>query len=227
MKTVALFGGSFNPPHPGHFEMAKYIRDTLGVDEVWFLFSVNWQKDAKAYEDAEHRVAMAELIAEDYEGYPFVMSTIQDELGTHKTAEVLEALRDRFPDTRFVWVMGADSLVNFHTWENYAAIIENFPIAVVRRPGYEELAEGSYTAHSYPHLRHDEPKDLASAEAGAWCFLDNPEIDMSSSGLLKALRAGETDFDGPFKRVVNYMIAHGLYREEAMSVAGHHPEPEQ
>ncbi len=56
MKKIALLGGSFNPPHEGHFEMAKYIQQALGVDEVWFLFSVNWQKDSSKYASIEHRM---------------------------------------------------------------------------------------------------------------------------------------------------------------------------
>ncbi|MGB1077435.1 MAG: adenylyltransferase/cytidyltransferase family protein, partial [Bdellovibrionales bacterium] len=74
MKTVVLFGGSFNPPHVGHFEMAKYIYQTLSIDEVWFLFSHNVDKDPSIYAPLEHRMAMGEILNEQYRDYPFVMS---------------------------------------------------------------------------------------------------------------------------------------------------------
>lgn len=92
MKRIALFGGSFNPPHPGHFDMAKYIYETLGVDEIWFLFSENWQKDASKYASAEDRMEMGRILARHYPAMPFVMSGIQDELGTHITCATRASL---------------------------------------------------------------------------------------------------------------------------------------
>lgn len=210
MKTVALFGGSFNPPHVGHFEMAKYIYETLGVDEVWFLFSLNWQKDAKDYEVTHHRMAMGEMLAKHYPEMPFVMSDIQDKLGTYMTYPVLCALEKKYPDTKFVWVMGADSLENFHTWENFDQIIENFPIAVVDRPPYTEKALKGVTALTYPHLQTEKAADLCDVKAG-WHFLDNPHISMSSSNLLERLRNGETDFDSKLQEIVDYIQDNQLY----------------
>lgn len=210
MKKVALFGGSFNPPHEGHFEMAKHIHQALGVDEVWFLFSVNWQKDAAKYAGIDHRMEMSRIMADHYPGLPFVMSDIEDELGTHITHDVLTGLQKKFADHRFVWVMGADNLAGFHTWEHFDSIMENFPIAVVNRPSYTEQALQSHTALTYPHLKTAEPKDLTEKKNG-WCFIDTPPVDLSSTGLLNRLRAGEREFGGPFQDVVDYIVEHGLY----------------
>lgn len=207
MKKIALFGGSFNPPHEGHFDMANYIHQTLGVDEVWFLFSVNWQKDAAKYASLEHRIEMGRIMARHYPDAPFVMSNIEEELGTHITHSVLAGLHTKFPDHRFVWVMGADNLASFHTWEHSRDIIENFPIAVVDRPLYTEKAQQSYTALTYAHLKIADPKDLEAGKNG-WCFLNNPLIDLSSSALLLKLRAGQTEFEGPFQDAADYILKH-------------------
>lgn len=211
MKNIALFGGSFNPPHPGHFEMAKYIYETLGVNEVWFLFSLNWQKDKKAYEATHHRMKMGQILADThYSDLPFVMSDIQDQLGTHMTYSVLEALRKKHPDLNFIWVMGADSLESFHTWEDSDKIIENYPIAVLDRPGSTEKAKSSYTALTYPHLQTSKAADLCTVNSG-WHFLNNPQIDLSSSHLLKQLHAGAENFDLRFQPVAEYIKDNGLY----------------
>lgn len=210
MKQIALLGGSFNPPHTGHFEMAQYIHDTLHVDEVWFLFSENWQKDTLSYASAEHRMAMGTILSKHYPDKPFVMSGIQDELGTHKTYEVLTELSKRFPDDRFIWVMGADNLASFHTWEQYEEIITHFPIAVVDRPPYTNKALNSETARAFTALKKENPATLKNEKAG-WAFLDNPKIDMSSSALLKELYAGRTQFNGPFQDVADYIRENKLY----------------
>lgn len=210
MKNIVLFGGSFNPPHPGHFDMAQYIYKTLGVDEVWFLFSLNWQKNTQAYESSHHRVRMGQILRDThYPNLPFIMSDIQDKLGTHMTWLVLEALRKEQPDKKFIWVMGADSLINFHTWENYERIIENYPIAILDRPGSTDKAKNSYTALSYQHLQTSKAIDLCDAQAG-WHFLDNPQIDLSSTALLEKLNTGNQDFDPRFKCVADYIIENKL-----------------
>lgn len=210
MKRVALFGGSFNPPHPGHFEMAKYIYQSLGVDEVWFLFSENWQKDPTKYESAKHRMAMGNILAQQYPNMPFVMSGIQNELGTHITYDVLTELEKRFSDHQFIWVMGADNLKSFESWEHSDRLIQNFVITVVDRPSYTQEALQSPTAIKYDFLRVASPQELTGRKNG-WCFLNNPLIDMSSSDLLPRLKKGQTHFDGPFQDVADYIRKNKLY----------------
>jgi nicotinate-nucleotide adenylyltransferase len=216
MKKIALFGGSFNPPHDGHFEAAKYIYETLKVDEVWFLFSVNWQKDPSQYATCAERMEMGRILQKHYPDMPFVMSDIQEELGTHITSEVLAKIQERYPDDRFIWTMGADSLLSFDTWEKYDEIMERFPIAVLVREPYTAQALKSPAALTYEHLKIDDPTKLAEAPNG-WIMLDNPSFDLASSKLLQRLRAGETKFDGGFQDVADSIIAKNLYGLNAPS----------
>lgn len=223
MKRIALFGGSFNPPHSGHFEAGENFREELGVDEVWFLFSINTHKDPSVYESTDHRIAMGEILNKNYPDMPFVMSGVQDELGTHITYEVLEELQKRHPDYEFVWVMGADNLISFHTWEHFDDILEQYQLAIINRVGYEEKAKNSYAALSYPHLMRSSPEELKQ-EGNGWCFFDTAPIDMSSSNLLERMRAGETKFEGPFQEVADYILHHGLYGIEQDTDREHCPE---
>ncbi len=210
-RNIALFGGSFNPPHPAHFEMGRYLFEQLGVDEVWFLFSQNWQKDPSQYASLEHRKAMGELLAAHYPDIPFIMSSIQDEIGTHETFDVLQALKSGFPNDRFVWTMGADNLATFHTWKHSEDIIQNFPVAVVDRPPYTEAALKGPTALKFEFLKAAGPRDLVGRDNG-WCFLNGPRIDMSSSGFLDSLRGGQTHFKNQLlQEIADYILQHGLF----------------
>jgi len=207
MKRVALFGGSFNPPHTGHFDMAKYIHETLKVDEIWFLFSENWQKANANYAPSKQRMEMGDILAKHYPNLPFVMSDIQDQLGTHITFEVLSQLKEKFADTRFIWIMGADNLANFHTWKHSDDIIQNFLTAVVDRPPYTEEALSSATALKFAFLKAANPEKFANMDKG-WIFLDNPKIDISSSDLLKQLKSGRMSFNNAFQEVADYIKEH-------------------
>ncbi|MDB5490545.1 MAG: nadD [Micavibrio sp.] len=210
MKTIALFGGSFNPVHQGHFETAANVHQALGVDEVWFMFSLNRLKDVADYAPLHHRMAMADIMAKHYPGKPFIMSGIEDLLGTHRTCDVLAGIRAQYPDDKFIWTMGADNLENFHLWENYDQIINTCPIAILDRPGYTDKARNGITAKTYPHLEVTDAKNLVSVGKG-WCFLNNPPVDMSSSNLLTRMRGGERQFPGAIQEIVDYILLHGLY----------------
>ena len=223
MKKIALFGGSFNPPHDGHFQAMEHIYKELNVDEVWMMYSINWQKDPGRYAPLGHRMEMGYIMKSFYPDTPVIPTDIEEELGTHITYEVLMKLMSRFPDHQFIWVMGSDNLASFHTWEHADDIIENFPVAVIDRPPYESNALHSPTALTYPHLRAGTAKDLLDAGHG-WCMIEGPQIEISSSHLLKELKQGRTHFHGAFQHVANYIRENNLYGIDAAE-AGVSPSP--
>jgi nicotinate-nucleotide adenylyltransferase len=214
-KTVALFGGSFNPPHEGHFGMASYIHNTLAVDETWMLFSQSVDKDPSVYAPLEHRMKMAAIMAKHYRE-PIVLSDLEakiaEEKGRNDTFYILEGLKERFQNYKFIFVMGADTFAGFHNWKERDDILKSTIIAVVDRPGYTEKALNSPTAKEFAEQVIDltQPENLENAASG-WCFLNNPQIDASSSHILEKLAAGDRDFEGPFAEVADYIYEHGLY----------------
>src|SRR3546814_8707040 len=71
---------------------------------------------------------------------PIRATAIEQRLGTRYTVETLRALIRRYPERRFIWLMGADNLAQFHRWRNWRDIARLLPIAVVARPGYDRDA---------------------------------------------------------------------------------------
>jgi len=74
---------------------------------------------------------------------PVRVTAIERELGTRYTADTLCALRRRYPRCRFIWLMGADNLAQFHLWRHWRQIARQMPIAVIARPGYDAKALAS------------------------------------------------------------------------------------
>lgn len=214
-KTIALFGGSFNPPHEGHFTMASYIHQTLAVDETWMMFSQNPEKDPAAYPPLEHRMNMARILAKHYSA-PIVISDeeakIAKEIGRNESYFILQGLKQKYPDDKFIFVMGADSFAKFHQWVEQDDILQEHIVAVVDRPGYTLQALNGPTAIAFRNSMIDitDPDNLKNANCG-WCFLNNPQVDISSSGILKQFSEGKTLFDGHFAEVAEYIYQHGLY----------------
>jgi nicotinate-nucleotide adenylyltransferase len=138
MKRIGLLGGSFNPAHRGHREISRHAARTLALDEVWWLVSPgNPLKEDSGMAPLSARFASS---LEAARGLPVRVTAIERELGTRYTIDTMQGLRRRFPKARFIWLMGADNLAQFHRWRDWRKIASVVPIAVVGRPGYDARA---------------------------------------------------------------------------------------
>ena len=132
MIPTGLLGGSFNPAHGGHRAISLNAIDALGLDELWWLVSPgNPLKPAKGMAPLPARLASAQRMARHS---PIRATAIEAELCT------LKALIRRYPDRQFIWIMGADNLVQLPQWRDWRGIARLMPIAVVARPGYNDRA---------------------------------------------------------------------------------------
>ncbi|WP_234854640.1 nicotinate-nucleotide adenylyltransferase [Sinorhizobium meliloti] len=184
--AVGLFGGSFNPPHDGHALVAETALRRLGLDQLWWMVTPgNPLKDHNHLAPLGERIAMSEKIARN----PRIKVTaFEQALGQSYTARTLEVIRARNRDVRFVWVMGADNLKNFHRWQDWRKIVATFPIAVVDRPGSTLAYLSSPMARAFSSARVDEDDagTLAFRRAPAWTFIHGPRSGLSSTALRSA-----------------------------------------
>lgn len=142
MTRVGLLGGSFNPAHRGHRTISRFAVEALGLDEVWWLVSPGnpLKEGASDMASLRARLVSAQRMAR---GSRIRATAIEAQLGTRYTVETLVALRRRYPRTRFIWLMGADNLGQFHRWRDWRKIAATVPIAVIARPGYDGAARAS------------------------------------------------------------------------------------
>jgi nicotinate-nucleotide adenylyltransferase len=141
MKRIGLLGGSFNPAHGGHRAISLFAMRALKLDELWWLVSPgNPLKDAAGMAPLAARLASAEAQARGTRIRP---TTIESDLGTVYTLDTLKALKKRHPDHHFIWLMGADNLLQFDQWRDWRGIARTVPIAVIARPGYSHAARAA------------------------------------------------------------------------------------
>lgn len=131
--TIGLLGGSFNPAHEGHLHVCALALKQLRLDYVWWLVSPqNPLKSERGMAPFETRQASAQKLAR----HPRITVTgIEAQLGTRFTLDTLKALKRRFPQVHFVWLMGTDNLVQFPRWRHWQEIFRQIPIAAIARPG--------------------------------------------------------------------------------------------
>jgi nicotinate-nucleotide adenylyltransferase len=180
---IGLFGGSFNPPHDAHRLVALTALKRLGLDAVWWLVSPgNPLKVGRGLAPLDERIAAARRLA----GHPRIHVTgIEAALGTRFTFDTIAQLKARCRGVRFVWIMGADNLAQFHLWQNWRGIAAMLPMAVVDRPGASLKAAAGVAAQSLSRHRLSEGEGplLATTPAPAWIFLHGIKSPLSSTAL--------------------------------------------
>jgi nicotinate-nucleotide adenylyltransferase len=188
-RSVAIFGGSFNPPHLAHQMVCLVALETEPVDEVWMVPTYQ-HAFGKALAPFADRVAMCRLAAAAFGGR-VVVSEIEQELGAQeakkdpvgvsRTFHTLTALGARHPDLAFRLLVGEDILAETHLWHRWDDIVAMAPPIVVGRSG---------------------------ALAGS--VFDLPAI--SSTDVRARIARGETAVPLVSRPVMDYIAGRGLYR---------------
>lgn len=186
-KSIGLLGGSFNPAHRGHRRLSLAAIDALGLDELWWLVSPGNPLKSGASDMApfEARLASAKAMARHS---PIRASDVERRLGTRFTIDTVTSIKRLFPHDRFIWLLGSDTLPDFHKWRDYRGLARICPIAVLNRPGYDR---GARAARAMGWLRQfvrpaSQARQWTEWSAPAIVFLRLPP-DPTSATALRAL----------------------------------------
>lgn len=193
-KKIGILGGSFDPIHMGHLNIAQSAYLEYGLDEVWFIpagHSPN--KNEREMTSAEVRAKMVSLAIEEYPH--FKMSRIElDAEETSYTYRTLTKLKEQYPDTRFYFIMGADSLDYFESWKHSEIICEKAVVLaavrddmdLTRVEGKIEYLETLFNAEIYP-IKGGRT-DISSTEIRRCVQDDIHEISLLPEAVWKYIR---------------------------------------
>ena len=180
---IGLLGGSFNPPHLAHRAISLFALKRLQLDRVWWLVSPgNPLKEQGALHALGDRMKAASDVAND----PRIeVSCLESVIRTRYTIDTINYLRRRASGLRFVWIMGADNLAQFHRWQDWQRIAAQVPIAVIDRPpqSFRALASPAAQALARYRVAENEAARLADRRPPAWVFLTGLKLSLSSTGL--------------------------------------------
>ena len=182
-QKIGLLGGSFNPAHHGHLSISKIALRRLGLNQIWWIVSPrNPLKEYDFLYDFEERVFSARKIINTNN---ISISKLELNAQIKYTIGTLEYLRTRYHRSRFVWIMGADNLNQFHLWKEWEKIIRLMPIAIIDRPSSSLNVTSSVFANKYRAYRIDEAdsSQLIYYKKPAWVFMHTKLNYQSSSQL--------------------------------------------
>jgi nicotinate-nucleotide adenylyltransferase len=195
---IGLLGGSFNPAHSGHWHVADMARHVLRLDEVWLLVSPgNPLKPNAGMAPFAERLDSARRIAD---GRKVIAVDVEEKLGIRQTERTLSRLRRLFPRAEFVWIMGADNMIQLPRWRRWRKLAQNTHMAVLPRPGYTRRAlHGAAASLLRRHRRTcgallSRASHARDGQAGgqpghaSWCMVPAREHPASATAI-RALRA--------------------------------------
>src|SRR5581483_2444656 len=118
---IGLLGGSFNPAHSGHRRISLFAMRTLALDEIWWLVSPGnpLKEGAKDMAPFDARFARARRISRRS---PIIVSDFEQRAGTRYTVDTVRRLKRRHPNDRFIWLLGGDTLPNFHKGRDWRGL---------------------------------------------------------------------------------------------------------
>jgi len=172
-KRIALYGGTFDPVHSGHLEIARKISELFEIEKVLFIpAQVAPHKVGKPVTAPIHRYAMLALATQN--DPQLSLSTFElDAPNRRYTVDTVEHFQTTLGDSaELFFIMGADSWAEITTWREWERLLQMIDHIVVTRPG------------------HDVNKTLPSADARV-SFTDAVMKDISSSGIRRVAAAGE------------------------------------
>ena len=208
--SVALFGGTFNPIHFGHLNLANNLVDYLQIESVRMIPCAIPPHRETPNVSAEHRMAMLALatagnnaiVADDLElkrkGTSFSIDT------------VTQVRQDIGAKTPLFFCLGMDSVSTIDSWHRWTDLLDNCHIVACSRPNYHLPKDGVVTSWVEQHLCED-LTELKKQSHGCVHLCKIPPLDISSSSIRDSIKCGKSIDQMTTQSVVNYIRQHSLY----------------
>jgi nicotinate-nucleotide adenylyltransferase len=212
---IGLLGGSFDPIHHGHLQLARDALTQLPLDEVRFIPAAQpWQKGPVTA--AEHRARMVQLAIAGEQRFVLDMHEIERG-GITYTIDTLRALRALLPDRPLVLIMGSDQFARLHTWRHWEQIVDAAHIAVAQRAA--TALEPNSNVEASERAQRGDPASIATHAAGRIVEFAMTPVDVSATEVRHLLsepqsaeRAQRLSAMVP-AAVLDYIDSHHLYRD--------------
>ncbi|OYV40993.1 MAG: nicotinate (nicotinamide) nucleotide adenylyltransferase [Thiomonas sp. 20-64-5] len=198
MRRIGLLGGSFDPIHSAHLQLAHSACAELALDAVWFIPAGQpWQRDPLAA-SPQQRWDMVKLAIAGLHGLRACDIELKRD-GPSYTIDTVRELRATYPETAFTFILGADQLRNLPTWNGWSEIVAQVDLAAARRPGYADSAppELLVTLAAHGHQLHR---------------LEMAEIDLSATRVRERIALGQPLAGLVPAAVAHYIDQHRLYQ---------------
>lgn len=215
MKT-GIMGGTFNPIHNAHLEIARELLQQCRLDRVIFIpAALPPHKDDSNLAPFEQRLEMVRLAIS--QNPRFEVSTIEQQRpGKSYSVDTLDQLHKLYPQDQFYFLIGMDSFTSIDSWHHYPRLFELCNLVIARRPGTcHDDARPELPVAIDKHFCYDAKLNMFCHESGQrLIFLKDTFLDISSTQIRARIAAHQTVDTLLPAAVAEYIYAHGLYVQQ-------------
>jgi len=209
---IGILGGTFDPVHIGHLVLAEEALSKLKLDQIWFIPTGKpWLKESLEITDGFTRLEMVKIATKS--NPRFVASSIEiDRSGPTYTIDTLRYLKDKLgTETSIYFILGLDTLANFHRWNRPEEILDLCEFVVSNRPGFGNTKI------------LDEQLERFESIGSITTLLNIPMLDISGTNLREMIRQGLSIKYRVPDGVEEYIYSNGLYGvDEQQAPVTHH-----
>ena len=138
---IGIVGGSFDPPHKGHIYISLQSKKRLKLNQIWWIPTKQNPLKHKRFNDFNTTVNKCREISSKHP--EIKIKDYEKLLKNNYTIDLIKRIKKKYPTYQFFWIMGADSLINFHLWEEWKEIIRLSRIIIIDREEYLKKALNS------------------------------------------------------------------------------------
>ncbi len=198
-KKVGILGGTFNPPHSGHVDMAEHVRDEFALDEVYLMPCGTPPHKTEDLAPKQMRYQMTKLCAQQGKDVGVLDIEVKRK-GYSFTSDTMCELAQKNPQADYYFIVGADTIFELCTWHNFEELLKLTRFICVRRERNDLMKLSAEIAR----LKWDYSAQIFLSEYTG--------LFVSSSYIRKRLKQGQSVAGLVPKNVEEYIIANGLYR---------------
>jgi nicotinate-nucleotide adenylyltransferase len=217
LPRAAIYGGTFDPVHKGHIEVARRVLELFELAEVFFVPACV-PPHKFAISSVFHRFAMLAL-ATDQDAQLRISTIELDEPQRPYAVDTVERLQKAMADQRrLFFLIGADAWYEIETWHEWQRLFKMCDVIVVTRPGYELSGESPQGAAQVVDVRGMSQRKISAVldrDRGPRVFLtDAAMVNVSATAIRAAARAGQSAQLSEMvpKAVANYIEKYELYK---------------
>ena len=221
-RRIGLFGGTFDPIHRGHIEVAVAVRRRFGLDEICLVLAAQPpHKRGAAITAPADRLAMVRLAAAEQPGFTVSDLELQRQGPSYTIDTVAQVKGSCPPGTRVYFLLGSDAFLEFNTWKAYNALLREVPLIVLARGGAISDVPADMIAAMKRFIDRHFPSGYRwEAETARFVhpdgqpiyFFDGPRLDISATGIRRCISRGDPARSLLPAAVADYIETKGLYR---------------
>jgi nicotinate-nucleotide adenylyltransferase len=200
LRRVAIYGGTFDPVHKGHVEVARRVLELFELDEVVFVPAcVPPHKRSVGISSAFHRLAMLALATQDDALLRISTIELDEPERPYAVDTVARMQREIGADSRLFFMIGADSWSEITTWHEWQRLLKMCDLIVVTRPGYElsgNIAAQAAQVVDVRGMSRQKISELLGSDSGPSNFLtDAAMVDVSATRIRAAVQSSAQSND--------------------------------